>query len=346
MKLDKRIRKALMRRANGDLRVAKSWQTYIDFLEARPRLPAHTEGSEVHHILWRADYPKFIKSTWNTIRLSHNDHTAAASLALAAEPDNGSLRTGFKATYEMSGSSTRWIPQNPQEVIRLYQDGWSPVKLGAKYDVSSSSITRFLRRNGTRTRNNHEAHRWTPGDPVEVIRLYVEEKLSRTQIGRKYGVNEDTIRKFLLRSKVKLHTRGEAQTWKPEDPAEVIRLYRDEEWSAKRVGSKFGLLSCVAVLRFLRDSGVRIRANGESRRWNPKDPKEVKRLYLQEKWDAKRIARKFHTTWKAVARSLVREGVKMRTRSETHATDMLSPVTRKRMSDGQRRRWKRRKNAA
>src|SRR5260370_10132368 len=96
------------------------WQAYLRFLEACPSIPEHTPETAVHHILWRANYLKFVKSPWNLIRLTHEDHTAAAALALAAEPDNGNLRAGFDATYKMRGSTLRWKTKNPKEIAHLY----------------------------------------------------------------------------------------------------------------------------------------------------------------------------------------------------------------------------------
>jgi len=127
MRLAAQIRTELMRRAGKDARAAQMWRAYIAFLEVCPVLPEHTPETAVHHILWRAEYPKFIKAKWNLIRLQHADHTAAAALALAAEPNNDSLCSGYWATYKLRGGGKRWIPENAKELTRLYEvKRWTP----------------------------------------------------------------------------------------------------------------------------------------------------------------------------------------------------------------------------
>jgi hypothetical protein len=174
MKLSPRIQKELVCRAGRDPRAIRMWTAYITFLEHCPLLVEHTPGTAIHHILWQKEYPKFVKSTWNTVRLRHADHVAAAALALAAEPDNSVLVRGYASTLTMCGVRAGWKPTNSKEMIRLYLEGkWTPARIGKKCGVSAHSVYDFLRRNGVPVRGYREAQRAKQQPlPEEAARLY------------------------------------------------------------------------------------------------------------------------------------------------------------------------------
>jgi len=266
MKLDSRIRKELTRRANGDRRAVAMWRAYVRFLEGCLVLKEHAPGTAVHHILWRAEYPRYIKSKWNLIRLTHEDHTAAAALALAAEPHNENLRQGFTATLRMSGTNQHlaWKPKNPKEVIRLYLSGQSREQLGKRFGVSGWTVCKFLRRVSVPIRTIGEAQKWRPKNIQEIVDMRQKEKMSVETIAKKCGVCRVTIRRLLMEQGVtRLKIIGRPP-WEPKNPQKAINLYK-RGYSVKELAPKYKV-SWLTFLKFLRRSGVQIRKQGETQR--------------------------------------------------------------------------------
>jgi hypothetical protein len=98
VEIDSRIEHELKTRAAGNRRALALWMAYLLFLSCCPMLQAGHPESEVHHILWRSEYPAYVDCDWNKIRLTRTDHQAASAIAWAAEPENMKLAAGF-ATF-------------------------------------------------------------------------------------------------------------------------------------------------------------------------------------------------------------------------------------------------------
>ena len=252
-----------MRRAGKDARAAQRWRAYIAFLEACPTLSEHAPGTAVHHILWRAEYPKYVKSSWNLIRLRHEDHTAAAALALAAEPDNDHLLAGFWATYKLRGGNQQWRPKNSKELIRLYEvNRWSPERLGKKFDAAACVVLRYLKRNGISTRTNGEARRWVP--PVSTGKKVIQRYLNGetpSSIAKSVNKSVTGVRRFLRFHEIPLRTRGKSQEIR-RTPAEsvvneMLNLYK-KGWSLRRIAKNLGV-PYERVRITLRRGGVKCR---------------------------------------------------------------------------------------
>ena len=270
MKLHPKIQAELLRRAGDDARAAQMWRAYIAFLELCPVLPEYTPMTAVHHILWRSEYPKFISTAWNLIRLQHEDHTAAAALALAAEPNNDSLFSGYWATYKLRGGSKRWIPKKSKELIRLYEvKRWTPERLGKKYGVAACVILRYLKRNRIETRSNGEARRWvpTPRTGRQVMRRYLGGE-TPSSIGKSFGKSATGVRRYLTFRGIQLRTRGKSQEIRREPSEsmqrEIVRLHL-KGWSLRAVSENLGV-SFERVRITLRRNGIKPRSVWETRR--------------------------------------------------------------------------------
>jgi hypothetical protein len=81
-------------------RMSACWHRTARKIAVRASQTANHPDSEVHHILWRSEYPESVDCDWNKIRLTRDDHRAASALAWAAEPDNIKLAAGF-TTFSM-----------------------------------------------------------------------------------------------------------------------------------------------------------------------------------------------------------------------------------------------------
>jgi transposase-like protein len=318
--MDRRIWKELKRRAKGDQSALTMWRAYLAFLNSRPALAEKTPGTTTHHILWRSEYPRFVSSGWNLIRLAHEDHTAAAALMLAAEPGNLKLFNGFKMTSIIPGR-TSWTPKNKAKVIALYTDRfWSIKKIAKKVGVSEQTIARFLKRSGVRVRLLEESMCWNPKpkEAKRIISLYTERHHSTVYIGKKFGVNDETVWRFLRRKGIKTRSRKEIlkweKQWRPRKPQEVIRLY-ERGVSPTQIARRFGV-SRSCLYTFLKRHKVRIRTISEWRAWQPKNPDEIIALYVKQCWSSVEIGEKFGVGHSAVTSFLKQKGVAIRRNGE------------------------------
>jgi hypothetical protein len=237
----------------------------LDFLAGCDylNLELNIKNSSVHHILWQREYKRFSKCDWNKIRLSNKDHIRASALMVAAEPENVYLMKGLIATAKMSRSYFRWRPKNPRKIIQLYvKHFWSLKKLGRQFKVCGGTIKTFLQDNKIEIRKDYEHRLWRPRQPQQVILLYSRYKWSAIRIGKKFGVSEFTIRKFLWNNNVYIRSYKEGKIWHPKSPDEVIILYK-KGLSFQYIGDKFGV-SKTAVRSFLVRSKIRLRSRRET----------------------------------------------------------------------------------
>jgi transposase len=102
----------------------------------------------------------------------------------------------------------RRLPPTAAELRRRYvADGATITQLAAGYRVGTSTVRRWLADAGIPRR--------LPGRPSqapsrqELVRLYVAEGLSTTQIGQRYGVSQQTALRWLRAAEVALRPQGQ-----------------------------------------------------------------------------------------------------------------------------------------
>lgn len=102
--------------------------------------------------------------------------------------------------------------------------------------------------------------KWHPNfcndlDDKEIKRLYIEERLSTTQIGEKFGVNSDTINRRLKKQRVKVRHKN---TRDDLDDKEIKRLYIEEGLSTVQIGKKLGTTD-PTISKRLKKQGIKLR---------------------------------------------------------------------------------------
>jgi transposase len=102
----------------------------------------------------------------------------------------------------------RRLPPPAAELRRRYlADGLTIAQLAARYGVGTSTVRGWLADAGIPRRR--------PGRPsqapsrAELVRLYVAEGLSTTQIGQRYGVSQQTALRWLRAAEVALRPPGQ-----------------------------------------------------------------------------------------------------------------------------------------
>jgi transposase len=111
----------------------------------------------------------------------------------------------------------RRLPPTAAELRRRYgADGLTIAQLAARYGVGTSTVRGWLQNAGIPRR--------LPGRPSqapgreELVRLYVAEGLSTTQIGQRYGVSQQTALRWLRAADVALRPQGQPTRANPPRP--------------------------------------------------------------------------------------------------------------------------------
>jgi hypothetical protein len=266
------VEKELFLRSRDNPRSTQMWRAYISFLENCPYLETWTPNSVVHHILWRAEYPQFVKSKWNLIRLSHDDHTAAAALMLGAEPKNRGLLDGFKFTSKLTaGIRPSWQPKNPRRVIRLYtKERWSAARIGCKFKVGIYRVIHFLRRNkieiSSRNHGRSLLFRFSKKEIKQMIRMYLRELKTSVVIGKKFGLSSSGVMSILRRNNVPIRDLSishQSHQWFAQQTKTAIRLYTKKFWGTERIGRYLNIPEGCVAGHLIRN-GIRIRTQSEA----------------------------------------------------------------------------------
>jgi transposase len=102
----------------------------------------------------------------------------------------------------------RRLPPSEAELRRRYAaDGLTIAQLAARYGVAASTVRRWLGDAGIPRRLPSRPSQ--APDREELVRLYVVEGLSTTQIGERYGVRQQTALHWLRAAEVARRPRGQ-----------------------------------------------------------------------------------------------------------------------------------------
>jgi transposase len=103
----------------------------------------------------------------------------------------------------------RRLPPTAAELRRRYvADGVTIAQLAARYGVGTSTVRQWLQNAGIPRRPPGRRPSQAP-DRQELVRLYVAEGLSTTEIGQRYGVSQQTALRWLRHADVALRPQGQ-----------------------------------------------------------------------------------------------------------------------------------------
>jgi transposase-like protein len=164
-------------------------------------------------------------------------------------------------------------------------------------------------------------------DDATLARLHTEERISSSEIARRYGVKWSTCREWLAQAGVRVEdgkrrTQHVPKTKVDRYPggSEMRRLYLDEKLSTAGIGERYGVAAHTAS-RWVKRSGIAIRPTNEARRlfYNKDRPSDddLKRMYLVEEMSGSEIGRVLGVSIYTGLEWLKEAGVPIRSRSET-----------------------------
>jgi transposase-like protein len=94
-------------------------------------------------------------------------------------------------------------------------------------------------------------------------RLYLDEGLSTTAIGRRYGVCSSTVGRWMTRYGIRLRVHTATRLKQRPSEAEMRRAYWEEGRSSTEIARELGIHP-TTVITWLRDYGIRIRSQTEA----------------------------------------------------------------------------------
>lgn len=177
-------------------------------------------------------------------------------------------------TSKTTPGDTRRERPSPEEVARLYRDGWSLSQIGNRFGYTPGAVRKWLIAARVDRRPAADGQRQAPPpvhDPeaaavvVELRRLYVDVQLSLGEIGQRFGHSADWARIRLVRAGVTIRTT--TFTLAKVSPAlieEMTRLYVDAGRTTKEIAEHVGRTR-QWVSTHLEAAGVQLKPGGARR---------------------------------------------------------------------------------
>jgi DNA-binding CsgD family transcriptional regulator len=207
-------------------------------------------------------------------------------------------------------------PEVEPEVCRRYLQGESTIELSKALGVSPTNIRNILKRNGVQRRSAIVARGGLlPEAEAEVCRRYQQGE-STIELSREFSVRDTTIGNVLKRNHIERRSAVIARGGLyPEAEAEVCFRYRKGE-TTHQLGAAFGV-SQPTICKILERNRIQRRTGSEARGGVPPEfEPEICRRYLEGE-DTSQLSVEFDVHGSTIVRLLKRNGVQIRTHSET-----------------------------
>lgn len=164
--------------------------------------------------------------------------------------------------------------------------------------------------------------------------LYINQRLTTSEVGLKLGHDERTIARHLAANGIKIRAagvpKGHIFGYKQIaglDRKTLVALYSDQWLTAQQIADKFGC-SQTAVLNAIK----RYELPTHKSKVRGMTSENLSKLYLDRKWSTIRIANHFgYKSDETIRKALKKHGIPVRTRGEAAKNKLLSPKERARL---------------
>lgn len=219
-------------------------------------------------------------------------------------------RNGGKIQGRWARNHQKFSKKIQIKIIIEYQKGASSTKLAKKYNTSGSSILNILQRWGIKSRQLSEAKRkFSNKKEKQIAKDYI--KKSSTLLAKKYNVNSATILNIVRRQKGKVKTISEANSGK------------NNGFYGKHHSKK-------SIERMRKPKNHR----------SLKLSKKILYNYLIKKLSVSQIAKKYHIHRNTIARTIIRQNGKLRTKKEARKFYKFTERHRESLTNANFRKWK------
>lgn len=174
---------------------------------------------------------------------THGNDAEIAALYLAGETGYSIARrfgvtdpTIYRAlkrqgiTRRPGGQRTNWVDteDNRKALVAAYENGESIRTIAQRLRINMRRVTQVLDEAGLRWRHPGGKPRFSDKEAAEFARAYQTGE-TLTQIGKRYGVAAQVVRRYLIRAGVTIRPVGAPAFWTEDRKAEAVRRYRDRE---------------------------------------------------------------------------------------------------------------------
>lgn len=141
-------------------------------------------------------------------------------------------RAGVAGGQDRQKSALRRIPDEHVDAIAArYEAGETAPALAAEYGVTTTTLTKYLRRAGVSVEAGEKRRRvWSDAEVAEIVDLY-DEGMSQREIGERFGTNQSGISKLLRQHKGHLDNpwrRTAAGFHINHDGYRLVKVYADD----------------------------------------------------------------------------------------------------------------------
>ena len=214
------------------------------------------------------------------------------------------------------------INLNKDEIIDLYLNkNYSLESISNLYNVDYGVIKRLLKNNNVLLKSTEEIKLGIKLSDYkdEIIDLYLNKKLNPVQIGKIYGVDENTIRRRLIKWKIKLRNISEVKLgFNIKDiENDIINLYENNK-TIEYISNKFKIHYGV-IRKVLENNNIHIKNNSEILLGfnidNYKDT--IIKLYIEENKSTREISEIFNVSQSTIINNLNKWNVHLKSISES-----------------------------
>jgi len=94
----------------------------------------------------------------------------------------------------------KWEPENPVEVIKLYESGKSVLELSAICECAPSTPRRWLKGNGVELRKYAPGRRSAPDERIPKIMEMRKAGMTLEEIGTEFGITRERVRQIVVKA--------------------------------------------------------------------------------------------------------------------------------------------------
>jgi len=166
---------------------------------------------------------------------------------------------------QVSGRRAEQRMQRAEEIVHAYVgEGVRFREIGARFGLHRETVAEILEKAGVRKRASHPTRDQQTRRDGEIIRLYVEERLSLREIAARCGLSVSGIRGILERAGVQARSTSHLALTREElaqRNLEIVRLHLEEGLAARQISGRLAL-GVERVYTVLRAAGISRRRSG------------------------------------------------------------------------------------